>query len=120
MHRLMARSWCLAMAGVLTLGAVRAYGQSEPEKVARGRAIAEVNCARCHAVGPTGDSPLKQAPAFRTLSAKYPLEDLAEPLAEGIVTAHKDMPIFVFSAEDIDAFLAYLDTINPPHVPPRK
>ena len=33
-------------------------------------------------------------------SARYPIEDLAESLAEGIVSGHPDMPIFVFSPQD--------------------
>jgi mono/diheme cytochrome c family protein len=95
---------------LMAIGSAAAQGRDD--LVARGRAIAEMNCARCHAVGREGDSPLKAAPEFRTLARKYPIETLAEPLSEGIVTGHRDMPIFVFSTEDVDAFLAYLESIN--------
>ncbi|MEO0467471.1 MAG: hypothetical protein AAF216_13090 [Pseudomonadota bacterium] len=57
-----------------------------------------------------------QAPALRTLNHNYPVEALAEPLAEGIVVGHPDMPEWQFEPEDIDALLAYLETIQ---VPPR-
>ena len=50
---------------------------------------------------------------FRTLSSKYPVEDLAELLAEGIVSGHPDMPIFVFSPQDIEAIILYLKSIQP-------
>ena len=70
------------------------------------------NCSRCHAVGTEGDSPHKEAPPFRTLSAKYPVADLAESLAEGIVSGHPDMPIFVFSPPDVGAIIDYLESIQ--------
>ena len=58
----------------------------------RGETLMITNCAPCHAVGRTGDSPRADAPTFRTLSKKYPIETLAESLAEGLFTGHPDMP----------------------------
>jgi hypothetical protein len=54
-----------------------------------------------------------EAPAFRTLSNKYPVENLAESLAEGIVSGHPDMPIFVFSPQDVAAIIDYLQSVQP-------
>ena len=79
----------------------------------RGRAIAEKNCARCHATGPTGESPMQPAPPFRVLPQRYPGENLAEALAEGIVTGHAAMPEFKFAPDEIDALLTYLDSLAP-------
>lgn len=78
----------------------------------RGRAIAEKNCARCHATGPTGESPLKPAPPFRVLPQRYPIENLAEALAEGIVTGHSAMPEFTFKPDEIDALLTYIASLG--------
>jgi mono/diheme cytochrome c family protein len=78
----------------------------------KGQALVEKNCARCHAIGKEGDSPHKEAPPFRTLSAKYPVSDLAESLAEGIVSGHPDMPIFVFDPQDVAAIIDYLESIQ--------
>ncbi len=78
----------------------------------RGEALLTKNCASCHAVGTTGDSPRADAPTFRTLSKKYPIETLAESLAEGLFTGHPDMPEFVFEAPDVGAILAYLESIQ--------
>ncbi|MGB2933265.1 MAG: cytochrome c, partial [Methyloceanibacter sp.] len=72
------------------------------------------NCSRCHAVGKEGQSPHKDAPPFRTLSSKYPIEDLGESLAEGIVSGHPDMPIFAFNPHDVEAILEYLESIQSP------
>ena len=77
-----------------------------------GEALVKENCARCHAIGKEGTSPHPEAPPFRTLSSKYPVEDLAESLAEGIVSGHPDMPIFVFSAHDVEAIIQYLQSIQ--------
>ena len=40
--------------------------------------------------------------------------DLAEALAEGIVSGHPDMPVFVFTPPQIEAFLAYLNSLERP------
>jgi mono/diheme cytochrome c family protein len=78
----------------------------------KGEALVRENCSRCHAVGKEGESPHKDAPPFRTISRKYPVEDLAESLAEGIVSGHPDMPIFVFDAHDVEAIIQYLNSIQ--------
>ena len=62
----------------------------------RGRT--QANCGQCHAVGPIGESPLRIAPPFRTLHQRYPVESLAEALAEGIVTGQPSMPEFRLDA----------------------
>ena len=41
-----------------------------------------------------------------------PIEDLAESLAEGIVSGHPDMPIFVFSPHDVEAIIQYMQSIQ--------
>lgn len=78
-----------------------------------GRKLVDENCARCHAVTSTDKSSHPDAPPFRTLSERYPIEDLAEALAEGISTGHPDMPEFVAAPEQVDAIIAYIRSINP-------
>jgi len=80
--------------------------------VDKGEVLVRENCSRCHAIGKTGESPHPPAPPFRTLSRKYPVEDLAESLAEGIVSGHPDMPIFMFSPTDVEAIIQYLQSIQ--------
>lgn len=102
----------LAIVWALISGpAWNALAQDGPS-VDRGRTLLEANCAGCHATGKAGESPLAQAPLFRKLNQKYPLENLSEALAEGIMTGHPAMPQFVFSAVEIDAILAYLNSIS--------
>jgi mono/diheme cytochrome c family protein len=79
----------------------------------RGRAIAQKQCARCHAIGRTGKSPMEPAPPFREIPKRYPVENLAEALAEGIMVGHPAMPEFRFDPPEIDALLSYLQSLSP-------
>jgi cytochrome c len=79
--------------------------------VARGAALAQAQCASCHAVERMGDSPNPDAPPFRRLSENYPVANLQEGLAEGLVTAHPGMPEFAFEPEEIRDLIAYLETL---------
>lgn len=80
----------------------------------QGLALAEKMCARCHAVGRSGSSPLNAAPAFRTLDRRVDLDTFASRLREGLVGGHPDMPVFRFSREDARALTAYLRAIQGP------
>lgn len=92
-------------------GTVRAGGIEEPD-IKAGQTLAETRCARCHAVRRTGASPADAAPAFRHLGRKWPVENLAEALAEGIVVGHPAMPALAFSPPEIDDFLGFLREIQ--------
>jgi mono/diheme cytochrome c family protein len=70
------------------------------------------NCGSCHAVGLTGASAHKEAPAFRTLAQRYPIESLEEALGEGMMSGHPDMPEFDFDTADVGAIIAYLKSIQ--------
>lgn len=99
----------LAILGLAALPA--SLSAAEPD-IAHGQALIEANCATCHAAGRTGDSPHPEAPAFRTLSQRYPIETLEEALAEGIVTGHPDMPEFVATPDQIADIVAFLESIQ--------
>ena len=78
----------------------------------RGLTLVSNNCARCHAIDKVSESPLKIAPPFRTLHLRYPIENLREPLAEGIVTGHPTMPEFSFDPGQVGDIIAYLKTLE--------
>ena len=86
--------------------------QAQTASVERGRGFAETNCMRCHAINVTGDSPVAKAPPFRTLHNRYPIENLEEALAEGIRTAHPEMPQFELDPEQINDLIAYLKSLE--------
>ena len=78
----------------------------------RGKTFALNNCARCHAIDKVSQSSLKIAPPFRTLHKRYPIETLAESLAEGIQTGHPTMPEFRLDPDQIHDLLAYMKTLE--------
>lgn len=107
----------VAIGGTMVVGFARAQGGlGDAGDVARGERILANNCATCHAIGETGESPYAAAPPFRTLSENYPVEALEEALGEGILVAHdgvQQMPEFAFSPEDVGDIIAYLQSIQP-------
>ena len=94
----------------LAMGAGRAETLSPAAQ--RGRVFVQVNCAKCHAVSRVGESPLSIAPPLRTLHKRYPIETLAEALAEGISTGHPTMPAFQLDPDQIGDLLTYLKTLE--------
>ena len=102
-----------AVAVVLALAPMQAKGEDVLSPAAqRGLVIVRTNCSRCHAIGKVGDSPLPIAPPFRTLHERYPVDDLQEPLAEGIVTGHPTMPEFRFDPGQVGDIIAYLKSLE--------
>jgi mono/diheme cytochrome c family protein len=103
----------IGLAAGLTLTLFSGGAQAENDAAA-GYAIVAENCSECHAVEATGDSPNPNAPPFRTFKAKWPLENLEEALAEGIVVGHEgmEMPEFVFEPDQISDIIAYLDKVG--------
>lgn len=101
----------LALFALLVL-ATQSVAQDASAKLKRGETLLARDCAGCHAVGTSGDSPRAGAPPFRTLGTKYPVESLEEALGEGIVSGHPDMPEFKFDAPDVGAIIAYLKSIQ--------
>lgn len=100
----------LLLLAALLVAPLSAEAANEPmsPRAQRGLTFAQANCAKCHAVGKMGDSPLAIAPPFRTLHTRYPVENLAEALAEGIVTGHPSMPEYQLDGAQINDLLAYL------------
>ena len=104
----------VGLCGLVFLSVKSPVWAADDGLVETGRAIVEQKCARCHAIGATGESPHPKALPFRFIVKRYPVEDLAEALAEGIVSGHPDMPVFAFEPAQINAILAYIDSLGQP------
>lgn len=83
------------------------HAQMDPRQQ-RGLLFATTNCARCHSIDKVTASPLKQAPPFRELHNRYPVESLEEALGEGIVTGHQNMPEFRLDPGQVGDLISYL------------
>lgn len=105
----------LALFGLGACAAVRA----EPDPLVEdGREIAMAQCARCHAVGSYGQSPMLGAAPLRIILQRYRPEVLEEELIAGIRISHR-MPEFQFNPQGVGALVAYLRTIQEPPASPR-
>jgi mono/diheme cytochrome c family protein len=105
------------MIGVRLLAAAFAFARlSQPcyavDELKQGETLLTRDCSRCHAVGPAGNSPRADAPAFRTLSSRYPIESLEEALGEGIMSGHPDMPEIKYDADEVGVIIDYLKSIQ--------
>jgi mono/diheme cytochrome c family protein len=112
------RRLIVAIAALVSLAACASQQEPTPQQALAedGREIAEAQCARCHAVGPIGESPNTQAPPFRTVLANYHSDVLKEELIEGIRVNH-EMPEFQLNPQGVDALIAYLQSIQQPATP---
>ena len=90
-----------------------AMAQSSPSEQ-RGRVFARTNCAKCHSIDPVGPSSLSEAPPFRELHERYPVESLEEALAEGIRTGHPGMPEFRLEPDQIGDLIVFLKSLEKP------
>lgn len=94
---------------VLFLGLVT---EASADSAQRGLVFAKTNCSMCHAIGRFDESPLAIAPPLRTLHELYPVEQLEESLAEGVITGHPSMPQFQLDGAQINNLIAYLKTLE--------
>jgi len=106
----MFRSLRILLLGV-SIGAAASAARANGD-VAAGHAMAERLCSRCHAIAGPGPSPLAQAPLFSHFGRAFKVDYLAEAMAEGLVVGHGPMPEFVFTPEEIDDMLAYLNSVQ--------
>ena len=81
--------------------------------IAHGRELAQKNCAWCHAVGKTGESPNPRAPRWRDIAGRHPILALREPLSRGIARPHDEMPKFELSDAEVDTIIAYINSLSP-------
>jgi cytochrome c len=102
------RIWLPLALALITVTQAEAASPAEQ----RGKTFALNNCARCHSIDKVTPSPLKIAPPFRTLHKRYPIESIAEALAEGIQTGHPTMPEFQLDPDQIHDLLAYMKTLE--------
>jgi len=102
-----------AKKGLKRVGADSLLAERSDELIGEGKKLAEQNCAWCHAIGKTGNSPNKSAPRWRDLQKRHPILALREPLTRGIARPHDEMPNFELSDRQIDVIIAYINSLSP-------
>jgi len=109
------RASAVKESAIIEESAILAGSTLEPGNAERGKDIAARLCSGCHALPPATVSPVVDAPPFSELVQRWPVENLAEALAEGIMVSHGDhvqMPEFAFEPQEVEDLLAYLDSIK--------
>jgi cytochrome c len=104
-------SYRMVALGFVAMFAASAHAQ-ETTGQRQGQIIVSNKCSSCHAVGRFGESRNPKAPPFRTLHERYPIESLAEALAEGTISAASDEPEFNFSGSEVGAIISYISMIQ--------
>ena len=107
LNRLYISLRCVAFVACCLSFDTSAHAQMDPRQQ-RGLTFAKANCAKCHSIDKATASPLKQAPPFRDLHLRYPVESLEEALGEGIVTGHQNMPEFRLDPGQVGDLISYL------------
>jgi cytochrome c len=104
----------LAPALALTMVMATSAAAQSPllQSQAAGLELAKRNCAQCHAIAATGDSPLKGAPKFRDFSENIDMDQLANALRNGLLTHHPAMPELRLSPREIEQLGAYLRDVQ--------
>lgn len=102
-----------AAAALLFVFALPAVAQESDPVLAYGKALVEANCAACHGIGRADESHHPDAPPFRVLWERYPIDALEESFVEGIATGHPDMPEFTATPAQIAAILDYIASLQP-------
>lgn len=82
------------------------------ESVRIGREVARQHCARCHAIGRSGASPNPRAPRFPLIAERYPDNNPAPDLIDGVVVRHPGMPEFRLDEDATDGLVAYIRRIS--------
>jgi len=102
-----------AVTQAATLLALAAFSsEAQAQSAQRGVVIARTYCVKCHSIDKLSPSPLAIALPFRDLHKRYPVDQLQEALAEGVVTGHPTMPEFRFDPGQIADFIAFLKTLQ--------
>ena len=104
----------IAAAPSILVGVAAILVQATPvaaQSAQRGMVIARTYCVKCHSIDKVSPSALTIAPPFRELQKKYPVEQLEEALAEGLVTGHPTMPEFRFDVGQGRDLISFLKTL---------
>ena len=80
----------------------------------RGRDLAILVCARCHAIGAVGKSTNPASPPFRDLVDKLSREGLEEALEVALSLGHKPMPPWNLSPEQAVDLAVYIESLKKP------
>lgn len=92
---------------------VNAQTQEELSAILHGQGLAETNCATCHSIGLTGESPNPDAPKFRTFSSYRSITLIGWELMNEDWGEHRKMPQFKITVEQVRDILEWIKWVQP-------
>lgn len=96
------------------LGAEAGIASETEKRVREGEALARKNCGGCHGVGSKGFSVNKDAPEFRNIYRRHSLFQLRQPITRAVIATHNQMPEFQLSNDEMNAIVAYINSLPRP------
>lgn len=109
MPDLVTRFAAALLAGGVAAAFLAAPARAEAGDPARGRALAERWCAKCHAVAPGRTAPEPAIPSFVQMARDAELTDAA--LRQLITLPHYEMPAQTLTRAEIGDVIAYIRTL---------
>ena len=103
-----ARSSCFAFAAFTVIAGLSTAAQADS-----GRQLAKQKCASCHAIGEDDSSSNPNAPPFRSLHRRYPVDALRKAFLQGLQVGHRDMPKFILTPQEITDMISFLRDLDP-------
>ena len=89
-------------------------GKAVPTQIDRliqkGRQVVGKYCRNCHSIDRTDVSHDKNAPAFRSLSARHEAQTLRGPIKRALAAGHDSMPSPKLSFAETEATIAYINS----------
>ena len=102
----------IAVALALLWTGTACCAQDTAADAAKGKILAENNCAICHAIGKTGTSALPIAPAFRDLALGYDPSELEDAFTDGVAADHPAMPDWQMTPDEASQLSAYIMSLR--------
>lgn len=84
----------------------------EAQLIAEGKRLSEINCARCHNIETTGESPLTDAPPFREVAQNYDRVEMIDSFMEGLAVRHPLMPDWDVTEPQAEALAAFVMSLG--------
>jgi mono/diheme cytochrome c family protein len=109
-----ALSSCLVIGSASLSAAELDPGPKASEAARHGAALAQTNCAKCHAVAIEGESTHPKAPPFWFMSNHRSVDTIATMLLEKSGPKHSDMPNFTITkkqANDLAEWIAWIQPV---------
>lgn len=103
------RKNCCAVVIIILYSALAAA--SDARAAARGEALAQSWCSRCHALKPDQSSANPAAPKFSDVAAEPSITEYS--LRVFLKTPHATMPNIMLKADDMDDIVSYILSLRP-------